>query len=73
MGYREHLEENAEFRFRVSLPLRVRYAAATSLVTSVEWSIRHLVNHRSVLVPSRPKNIKLDDTCDETASDCHRC
>ncbi|MDE0154949.1 MAG: hypothetical protein OXS28_05010 [Gammaproteobacteria bacterium] len=47
-GYREHLEENAEFRFGVSLPLRVRYAAVISLVTSVEWSMRHLVKHFKV-------------------------
>ena len=55
--YREHLVENAEYRFCVSLPLRVRYAAATSLVTSVEWSIRHLEKHLSVSMPSRPKKI----------------
>ena len=38
--YREHLEENAKYRFEVSLPLRVRYGAVLSLITSVEWSVR---------------------------------
>ena len=35
-GYREHLETNAEHRFKVSLPLRVRYSALVALTTSVE-------------------------------------
>ena len=38
--YGEHLEENAKYRFEVSLPLRVRYGAVLSLITSVEWSVR---------------------------------
>jgi hypothetical protein len=42
-GYQQHLEENAEYRFKVSLPLRVRYAAVVALTTSVEWSVGHLV------------------------------
>ena len=46
--YREHLEENAKFRFGVSLPLRVRYSAVISLVTSFEWSMRLLVKHFKV-------------------------
>ena len=54
-GYREHLVENAEFRFGVSLPLRIRYSALISLVTSVEWSIRHLVKHLDVPLCGRTK------------------
>ena len=54
--YRAHLVENAEFRFGVSLPLRVRYSALISLITSVEWSIRHLVKHLHVSVQQCPKN-----------------
>lgn len=54
-GYREHLVENAKFRFGVTLPLRIRYSALVSLVTSVEWSIQHLVKHLDVSVPTRPK------------------
>ena len=40
--YREHLEENAKYRFEVSLPLRVRYGAVLALITSVEWCVRVL-------------------------------
>ena len=47
-GYMEHLVENAEFRFGVSLPLRIRYSSLISLVTSIEWSIRHLLKHLDV-------------------------
>jgi len=41
-GYREHLEQNANHRFRVSLPLRIRYGAVLALTTSVEWSVKFL-------------------------------
>jgi hypothetical protein len=41
-GYREHLEENAAHRFKVSLPLRVRYSALLALITSVEWAVGYL-------------------------------
>ena len=41
-GYREHLEQNADHRFRVSLPLRVRYGAVLAFTTSVEWSVKFL-------------------------------
>lgn len=44
--YRNHLEENAEYRFKVSLPLRVRYAALLAFTTSVEWSIK-ILNEKS--------------------------
>lgn len=56
--YRQHLVENAEFRFGVSLPLRVRYSALISLVTSVEWSIGHLVKHLDVSVPKPGTKMK---------------
>ena len=49
-GYKEHLETNAEHRFKVSLPLRVRYGAVIALTTSVEWSIQFLVKHLEVLL-----------------------
>lgn len=35
-GYHHHLEQNAEHRFKVSLPLRVRYGAVLAFTTSVE-------------------------------------
>lgn len=56
VGYREHLEENAKFRFCVSLPLQVRYAAVTSLVTSVEWSINNLAISARVSVSRQTKS-----------------
>jgi len=40
--YVEHLQRKAEHRFKVSLPLRVRYGAVLGLTTSVEWSIKSL-------------------------------
>lgn len=42
LGYRHHLEQNAEHRFKVSLPLRVRYGAVLAFTTSVEWAIGYL-------------------------------
>ena len=59
-GYREHLETNAEHRFKVSLPLRVRYGAVIALTTSVEWSIRFILEGLKVSVGKKPKN------CNET-------
>lgn len=41
-GYRDHLEQNAEHRFRVSLPLRLRYGALLAFTTSVEWAVGYL-------------------------------
>ena len=41
-GYRDHLEQNAEHRFKVSLPLRVRYGAVLAFTTSVEWAVGYL-------------------------------
>ena len=40
--YRHHLEQNAEHRFKVSLPLRFRYGAVLAFTTSVEWAIGYL-------------------------------
>jgi hypothetical protein len=54
-GYKEHLEENAEHRFKVTLPLRVRYAAVVTLTTSVEWSIRFLMEHVKTALSEKPK------------------
>lgn len=45
--YHEHLVTNAEHRFKVSLPLRIRYGALVALVTSVEWSVKILVDRLS--------------------------
>jgi len=41
-SYGKHLENNADHRFKVSLPLRIRYGALIALVTMVEWSVNYL-------------------------------
>jgi hypothetical protein len=53
-GYRQHLETNAEHRFKVSLPLRVRYGAVIALTTSIEWCIRLLVNELKLPLGKKP-------------------
>lgn len=37
-GYRDHLLEGLEHRFKISLPLRVRYGALLGFTTAVEWA-----------------------------------
>lgn len=54
-GYKEHLQANAEHRFKVSLPLRVRYGAVIALTTSVEWSVSFLVKRLEVPSSERPR------------------
>lgn len=58
-GYKEHLETNAEHRFKVSLPLRVRYSALVALITSVEWSVGFVVGRLKAPVPEKPNNKNL--------------
>ena len=58
--YRDHLEQGADHRFQVSLPLRVRYSALLSFVTSVEWSAAYL--NRSMRVPISPKKDGVNET-----------
>lgn len=41
-GYRQHVLEGLEFRFRVSLCTRLRYAAIVAIATSVEWAVKVL-------------------------------
>lgn len=40
--YKLHLEQSADHRFKVSLPLRVRYGALQAFTTSVEWAVGYL-------------------------------
>jgi hypothetical protein len=54
-GYREHLEANAEHRFKVTLPLRVRYGALLALTTSVEWSVQYLVKWLRQSISKKPE------------------
>ena len=53
-GYREHLLRNIDFRFQVSLPIRLRYSAVIALATSVEWAVKML--SRSAIVPVIPQD-----------------
>ncbi len=55
--YQERLEQNADHRFKVSLPLRVRYAALLAFTTSVEWAVDHL---------NRTSHLPLSETRDGT-------
>jgi hypothetical protein len=54
-SYERHLRDNAEFRFDTVLPMRVRYAALTSLISTIEWSVEVLVQEYAIKIPS-PKN-----------------
>lgn len=47
--YQDQLEQGAEHRFKVSLPLRVRYGALLAFTTSVEWAVNSL--NRTALAP----------------------
>lgn len=53
LEYRDHLEQNANHRFRVSLPLRVRYGALLAFTTSIEWAVDHLNRGLFNPVPKR--------------------
>jgi hypothetical protein len=53
-GYQEHLEANAEHRFKVSLPLRIRYGAVMALATAVEWSVTYLAQRAVEPIGKKP-------------------
>lgn len=57
--YQYHLEQNADHRFKVRLPLRVRYGALLTFITSVEWAVA-LLNKCSK--NPAPKKKKVDKT-----------
>lgn len=57
-AYRSQRLEGVEFRFEVSLTQRVRYAALTSLITTIEWVLLALKKRASFDFPEQPKNIK---------------
>jgi hypothetical protein len=52
-GYRDHLEQGAKDRFKVSLALRVRYGAVLALTTSIEWSVKFLNEKSRKPVPEK--------------------
>lgn len=53
--YEYHLAQGIEHRFLISLPLRVRYSALISFVTSVEWSMKYLKKATGPLVGPKPQ------------------
>lgn len=57
LDYYEHLEGGINHRFRVSLPLRIRYGALLAFITSVEWSVKLLSMNALFSIPE-----KLDNT-----------
>jgi hypothetical protein len=54
-GYLDHLITNADHRFTVSLPMRLRFACLVSLCTTVEWEARLLSDRAALHIGKRPK------------------
>lgn len=54
--YRDQTLEGVEYRFEVSLKQRVRYAALTALITTVEWYLISLKNRASFDFPKNTKS-----------------
>jgi hypothetical protein len=52
--YRDQTIEGVAYRFDVSLTQRVRYAALTSLITTIEWVLISLRNRATFAVPKKP-------------------
>jgi len=52
--YRQHLIDNVEYWFDVSLSQRVRYAGLVAFVTSLEWSSKGFVKYFTRKVPKTP-------------------
>jgi hypothetical protein len=48
--------EGVEYRFEVSLKQRVRYAALTALITTIEWCLISLKNRASFDFPKKSEN-----------------
>ncbi len=58
-SYRDSLIENATYRFDVSLTQRVRYAALSALITTVEWCAVTLQRRATFEFPAKPKRKNL--------------
>jgi hypothetical protein len=54
-SFRQHQLENANFRFDVALPMRIRYAALMSFIGTVEWSMK--VMTPKFTVPKKPHQV----------------
>lgn len=52
--YHDQTIEGVAYRFDVSLTQRVRYAALTSLITTIEWVLISLRNRAAFVVPKKP-------------------
>ena len=52
--FRDQTIESVEFRFEVSLKQRVRYAALTTLITTIEWVLLALKKRTSFKFPDKP-------------------
>lgn len=52
--YQDQTLEGVEFRFEVSLKQRVRYAALTTLITTIEWVLLALKKRTSFTFPDKP-------------------
>ena len=53
--YRDQMLDGVEYRFEVSLTQRVRYAALTALITTIEWVLLALKNRASFDFPKKLK------------------
>ncbi len=56
-AYRSQRLEGVEFRFEVSLTQRVRYAALTGLITTIEWVLLALKKRASFCFPKKPEKM----------------
>lgn len=54
-SYKRDQRANAVHRFTVSLPMRIRYAALISLVTTVEWQVRFFQDRVKKEFEKKPK------------------
>jgi hypothetical protein len=60
--YREQKLEGVEYRFEVSLRQKVRYAALTTLITSIEWALLALKKRASFEFPKKKDSDKTNET-----------
>jgi hypothetical protein len=52
--YYDQMIEGIAYRFDVSLTQRVRYAALTSIITTIEWALVALKNRATFEIPPKP-------------------
>jgi hypothetical protein len=59
--YRDQKFEGVEYRFEVSLKQKFRYAALTTLITSIEWTLLALKKRASFEFPKKKKSDKTNE------------